>query len=82
MNSMQTMPTFDMPKLDVKELVRNGSEGNQDVQIGDVDINVYDATDPNAIMGVIHKNIKTVAKDVGTEFSKNVSKVGNKRTWG
>ncbi len=33
-------------------------------------------------MGVIHKNIKTVAKDVGTEFSKNVSKVGNKRTWG
>lgn len=82
MNSMQTMPTFDMPKLDVKELVRNGSEGNPDVQIGDVDINVYDATDPNAIMGVIHKNIKTVAKDVGTEFSKNVSKVGNKRTWG
>lgn len=81
-NSMQTMPTFDMPKLDVKELVRNGSESNPDVQIGDVDINVYDATDPNAIMGVIHKNIKTVAKDVGTEFSKNVSKVGNKRTWG
>ena len=82
MNSIQTMPTFDMPKLDVKELVRNGSEGNPGVQIGDVDINVYDATDPNAIMGVIHKNIKTVAKDVGTEFSKNVSKVGNKRTWG
>ncbi len=75
-NSMQTMPTFEMPKLDVKELVRNGSEGNQDVIIKDIGgIHVYDATDPNAIMGVIHKNIKTVAKDVGTEFSKNVSKV-------
>ena len=82
-NSMQTMPTFDMPKLDVKELVRNGSESNPDVIIKDIGgIHVYDATDPNAIMGVIHKNIKTVAKDVGTEFSKNVSKVGNKRTWG
>lgn len=83
MNSMQTMPTFEMPKLDVKELVRNGSESNPDVIIKDIGgIHVYDATDPNAIMGVIHKNIKTVAKDVGTEFSKNVSKVGNKRTWG
>ncbi len=83
MNSMQTMPTFEMPKLDVKELVRNGSEGNPDVIIKDIGgIHVYDATDPNAIMGVIHKNIKTVAKDVGTVFSKNVSKVGNKRTWG
>ena len=82
-NSMQTMPTFEMPKLDVKELIRSGSEGNQDVIIKDIGgIHVYDATDPNAIMGVIHKNIKTVAKDVGTEFSKNVSKVGNKRTWG
>lgn len=82
-NSMQTMPTFEMPKLDVKELVRNGSESNPDVIIKDIGgIHVYDATDPNAIMGVIHKNIKTVAKDVGTEFSKNVSKVGNKRTWG
>lgn len=79
---MQTMPTFEMPKLDVKELIRSGSKGNQDVQIGDIDIIVNDATDPNAIMGVIHKNIKTVAKDVGTEFSKNVSKVGSKRTWG
>ena len=65
-----------------KSTLANLNNGNTSVNIDGVAINIYDATDPENVMNVIKKNIKTVAKDVGSEFSKNINKSGIKRTWG
>lgn len=49
---------------------------------GGIEIVITDPVDSNNVMDVINKNIKTIASNVGKEFSKNVNRAGTRKSWG
>lgn len=75
-----SMPQVQIPKFDTSN-ISSKSSGNTSININGISFNINDAINPNNVMQVIHKNIKTIASDVGTQFSKNISKTGTKKTW-
>ena len=74
-------PQIQLQKLNLNDIGRRETDAT--VNIEDIGgIHIYDATDPDNVMQVIHDNIRSIASDVGKQFSKNVPRTGTKRTWG
>lgn len=63
------------------QIVRTETQ-SPSVNVGSIEIVITDPVDSNNVMDVINKNIKTIAGNVGKEFSKNINKAGTRKSWG